>query len=139
MHARALFSGLIVDEYDHAVETAQVGGEAMYVIDDQGFRRHIPAVQVDRAVLEEMKSSIEGHEDQLTEQAAKMMGQDDPFSRAMLEQQIKNMGDHFDQVLQMGIPEEARAYMGMAGFKVRINFHGELLEIVQPGAVAPED
>jgi hypothetical protein len=29
--------------------------------------------------------------------------------------------------------------MGMMGFKIRINLHGEVLEIVQPGTIAPED
>jgi len=139
MQSKALFSGLVVDEFDRPVDTAQVGGEAMYVIDDQGFRRHIPAVDVDRAVLAEMKASVEGHEDLLSEQAAKMMGQEDPFSRAMLEQQIKNIDEHFEQVLQAGIPEDARMYLGMTGFKVRINYHGELLELVQPGQVAPDE
>ena len=35
--------------------------------------------------------------------------------------------------------EEGRAYMGMMGFKVRINRHGELLEVVQPGAIDPDE
>ena len=45
----------------------------------------------------------------------------------------------FEQILEAGIPEESRAYMGMTGFKVRINLHGELLEVVQPGMIDPGD
>ncbi len=134
-----LFAGLVFDENDNPVETATVGAEPMYVVDDAGFRRHIPAEQVDRAILAEMGDMIAGHEDLLSEQAAKMMGQEDIFTKAMLENQFKNIDQQFDQILQTGIPEEGRAYLGMTGFKVRINLHGELIELVQPGMVDPGD
>jgi hypothetical protein len=29
--------------------------------------------------------------------------------------------------------------MGMMGFRVKINVHGEVLEVNQPGMIAPED
>jgi hypothetical protein len=134
-----LFAGLVVDEYDRPVTFALVGDEPMYVVDDAGFNRHIPSEQVDRAVLQQMAEMIEGHEDELSKQAATMMGQDDIFSQAILENQLLNIDERFDELLQAGIPEEGRAYLGMAGFKVRINLHGELLEIVQPGVVDPEE
>lgn len=139
MPTQPLFIGLIVDEADQAVGTAYVGNEPCYVVNDAGFHRHIPSEQVDRQVLQSMRDSIQGHEDLLADQAAKMLGQDDPFSRAMLETQIKNMDKHFDEVLNVGIPEAQRAYIGMLGFKVRINLHGEVLEIIQPGAIASDD
>jgi len=128
-----LFAGLVVDEWDRPVETAYVGDEPCYVVDDAGFRRHIPAEYVDRQVLQIMKSMIAGHEDLLAEQASKMLGQEDIFSRAILEQQIKQIEDQFDMVLNVGIPEEGRAYLGMMGFRVRINVHGDVLEVNQPG------
>lgn len=134
-----MFSGLVVDEYDHPVETSYVGDEPMYVVNDAGFRRHIPAEQVDRAVLEVMTSMIEGHEDELSKQAATMLGQDDIFSQAVLENQLLNIQDQIDQMLQNGIPEDGRAYMGMMGFKIRINLHGELLEVIQPGMIDPNE
>jgi hypothetical protein len=133
-----LFAGLVIDEYDNPVETAYVGDEPMYVVDDQGFRRHIPSAQIDRAVLQEMGEMIKGHEDLLSEQAAKMLGTEDIFSKAMLESQFKNIEQQFEEVLNSGIPEEGRAYMGMAGFQIRINVHGELLEVIQPGMIDPD-
>ena len=133
-----LFAGLVVDELDNAVETAQIGDEPMYVVNDQGFRRHIPAEQIDRAVLNEMGGMIKGHEDLLSEQAASMLGAEDIFSKAMLTKQFENIEEQFDKVLEAGIPEEGRAYLGMSGFKIRINLHGELLEVVQPGMVDPD-
>ncbi|TES90575.1 MAG: hypothetical protein E3J88_03905 [Anaerolineales bacterium] len=132
-----LFAGLVVDEYDNAVETTHVGDEPMYVVNDAGFQRHVPAEQVDKAVLQNMADMIEGHEDELSKAAAKMTGHDDIFSQALLENQLLNIEERFDEILAAGIPEEGRAYLGMTGFKVRINLHGELLEVVQPGMVDP--
>ena len=134
-----MFAGLIVDENDNPVEAAFVGDEAMYVVDDAGFRRHIEAEKVDRAVLKVMTDMIEGHEDEISKQAATMLGQDDLFSQAVLENQLLNIDEQIDQMLNQGIPEEGRAYLGMMGFKVRIDLHGELLEVIQPGIVDDSD
>jgi hypothetical protein len=139
MSRHALFTGLVVDENDQAVSSTQVGEEAFYVVDDVGFKRHISAEQVDRQVLAEMGKMLEGHEEELSEQAAKMIGQDDPFSRAAIEKQLENLDKQFNQVIESGLPEASRAYLGMSGFKVRINIHGDLLEIKQLGSIAPED
>lgn len=137
MSNQALFAGLVVDENDRPAESAVVGGEAFYVVDEAGFRRHIPAAQIDRQILLRMQEMMKGNEDLLSEQAAKMLGQDDIFSKAMIENQLKNIDQQFDALMQQGIPEEARAYLGMVGFKVVINFHGDVVRLDQPSA--PED
>jgi hypothetical protein len=137
MPKQALFAGLVVDEHERSVEVVYVGEEPCYVVDDSGFRRHIPSEQVDRQVLEMMGEMIEGQEDLLSEQAAKMLGQEDIFSRAMIEAQLKNIDQQFETLLETGIPEEGRAYMGMMGFRVKINLHGEIIELEQPGMVDP--
>jgi hypothetical protein len=138
MTSQAVFAGLIIDEYDQAVEVVNIGDEPCYVVNDAGFRRHIPSEQVDRQVFESMVEMIAGHEEVITEQAAKMLGQDDIFSMALIASQLKNIDQQFDNLLQRGIPEEARAYMGMMGFRIRINVHGEVLDIEQPGAIDPD-
>ena len=134
MPRQPLFAGLIVDENDHPADTAYVGDEPCYVVNDNGFLRHIPSEQVDRKVLERMRQQIKGNEDLLSKQAAKMLGTDDIFSKAMLESQLKNIGKQFDTILEMGIPEESRAFMGMSGFKIVINVHGEIVRLDQPAA-----
>ena len=115
----------MVDELDRPAGFRHVGGEAFYVLDDAGFKRHIPAEHVDRQVLERFQELMQGNEGLLSEQAAKMLGQDDIFTKAMIENQLKNIDQQFETLMQQGIPEEARAYMGMTGFKVVINFHGD--------------
>lgn len=133
MTRKAIFEGLVIDELDRPVPVVYIGEDPCYVVDDSGFRRHIPSDHVDRQVLDEMRNQITGHEDMIGEQAAKMMGQDDIFSRAMIMAQLKNIDGQMDQLFETGIPEDARAYMGMMGFRIRINLHGEVLEIEQPG------
>ena len=103
-------------------------------MNDNGFLRHIPSEQVDRKVLEMMRQQISGNEDMLSQQAAKMLGMDDIFSKAMLENQLKNIDKQFDAILEAGIPEESRAFMGMSGFKIVINVHGEIVRLDQPAA-----
>ena len=138
MPKQAIFAGLVVDEFGNPVETTFVGDEPMYVVNDHGFRRHIPSEQVDRQVLQMMTEQIKGNEDVLGEQTAKMLGQDDLFSRAMILNQLKHIDQQIDQIFTTGIPEEGRAYMGMMGFKVIINFHGEVVGVEQPGTITDE-
>jgi hypothetical protein len=134
MPNQPLFAGLVIDELGNPAETAFIGSEPCYVVNDSGFRRHIPAGQIDRAVLAQMTELMKGSEDIISEQTAKMLGQDDPFSKAIIEQQLKNIDQQFDTLMQTGIPEDMRAYLGMMGFKVIINYHGELVRVEQPGS-----
>jgi hypothetical protein len=139
MARKALFSGLIEDENGHSVDTVIVGDEPNYVVDDAGFKRHIPSEQVDRQVLDFMRDQIKGKEDLISGQTAEMLGQDDPFTRAAIENQLKQIEQQFDALLNAGIPEEGRAYMGMLGFRVVINMHGDVLQVIQPSAPASDE
>jgi hypothetical protein len=133
MSRQPLFAGLVVDENGNVADTVFVG-EPMYVVNDAGFRRHIPSEQVDRVVLTQIAGMMKGSEELLSEQTAKMLGQEDIFTRAMLENQIKNIDKQFDQLLQTGLPEDTRVYLGMVGFKIVINVHGEVVRVEQPSA-----
>ncbi len=133
-----LFAGLVIDEFGNAAESALVGDEPCYVVDDAGFRRHIPAEQVDRTVLNQMAEMMKGSEDFLSEQTAKMLGQEDVFTKAAIEQQLKNIDKQFDQLMQTGLPEDLRAYLGMMGFRIIIDMHGEVLKVEQPGMAGDE-
>jgi hypothetical protein len=139
MAHQALFEGLVVDEYENPVGATKVGDEAFYVVDDAGFKRHIASEDVDRQVLQQMGDMMEGMEDAISEQTAKMLGQDDIFTRAMIENQLKNIDEQFDKILEAGLPEGSRAYLGMSGFRIQINYHGEVLDIQQPGMIDPDE
>ncbi|HKI53553.1 MAG TPA: hypothetical protein VJ987_05470 [Anaerolineales bacterium] len=139
MPRQPLFAGLVLDEFGNPAETTVIGDEPCYVVDDAGFRRHIPAEQVDKQVLGQIAELMKGSEDLISEQTAKMLGQEDVFTKAAIEQQLKNIDKQFDQLMQAGIPEDMRAYLGMMGFKVVINMHGEVLDIDQPGIASDDD
>ncbi|MDF1520134.1 MAG: hypothetical protein RQ728_07155 [Brevefilum sp.] len=135
----AIFTGLVYDEYDNPVQSGWIGDEPCYIVDDQGFKRHIPAEEVDRQIWRIMQEQIEGHEDLLSEKAAEMLGQDDIFTMAAIQNQFKNLDSQFDQLAQVGIPEETRMYLGMMGFKIIISIHGDVLDIIQPGIIEGND
>jgi len=135
MANKVLFQDLIYDEIGNRVETAVVGHDMFYVIDDAGFKRHIDADQVDRQVLSVFLQQLEENKDVAVEQALRMMGKDDLFTKAALDAQLNNID--MDQIIAQGIPAQARDMMGMMGFRITINFHGEVIDIAQP--TAPDD
>jgi len=138
MPRQPLFTGLVFDESGNPTESTLVGDEPCYIVDDAGFRRHIPSEQVDRQVLGQIAEMMKGSEDLLSEQTAKMLGQEDVFTVAAIQQQLKNMDKQFDQLLQVGLPEDMRAYLGMMGFRIIIDVHGEVLKVEQPGTITDE-
>lgn len=139
MIKKPLFAGLVIDETGKPAETTYVGDEPCYVIDDAGFHRHVSSEKIDRQVLQQLQDLMKGSEDLISEQTAKMLGQEDLFTVAAIQQQLKNMDKQFDMLLQQGIPEDARAYLGMMGFKVVVNYQGEVLRVEQPGAIDDEN
>lgn len=134
-----LFNGLVFDENDNPVGTGMIGSEPCYVIDDAGFKRHIPSEQIDLEVLAKLGEQIKGNEELIADQAAKMSGQDDLFSHAIIENQLKNMDKQFQLILQTGLPDDTKAYLGMMGFKVIIDIHGSIVDIIQPGRAADDN
>lgn len=140
MSPRALFAGLVSDEAGQAVAVAVVGSQAHYVVVDAGFPFHIPAESVDRQVLALLREQIMANREAVTEGAMHMMGQDDLFTKAMIDSSLNNMDEHFSRLIEQGLPEGARAYLGMLGFRIVLNYHGEVVRLDQPGtAGGPEE
>jgi hypothetical protein len=134
MTNKAVFEGLVVDENENVLEVKYIGGEALYVINDDGFMRHIPAQQVDSQVLEDMKEKIIENKDVISEQTAKMLGQDDIFTHAIINNQLENIDGQLNQLSEQGMPESGRSYLGMLGFKIVVNYHGDVIRVDQPTA-----
>jgi len=124
----ALFAGLIRDEAGEPVETVIVGNTPCYVVLDDGFRRHVEAEAVDRQVLAILRDQFLEHKEIATEAMMQMLHKDDLFTKAMIDASVKNM----DKVLERGLPDDARAWLGMLGFRVIINAHGELVRLDMP-------
>ena len=139
MANKAVFEGLIFDENENMLSISYVGGEAYYVVDDDGFLRHVPSEQVDCQVLEMMREQIQANKELISEQTTRMLGQDDIFTHAIINQQLENIDDHLKLLMKQGLPESGRAYLGMMGFKVIVNHHGEVVRVEQPAAPESEE
>ena len=139
MSRQPLFQGLVVNESNETVSVTHIGEEAHYVINDEGFHRHVPADEIDRAVLQELRNQITDHKDVISNSALKMSGQDDLFTKAMIDSSLNNIDDHMDKLLQQGLPSGARQWLGMLGFRIIVNHRGEILEMSQPGIIDSDE
>lgn len=136
MALSAMFAGLVFDEAGNPLEISHVGTEACYVIDDDGFHRHIDAEQVDRQVLRFLRDQVDDQRDVAVETMLDMMGKDDIFTKAALESSINRM----EEAVGQPIPEEARQWMGMLGFRIIIDEQGNVTDIQMPaGGIEGED
>ena len=64
-----------------------------------------------------------------------MMGKDDIFTKAAVESSIDNIEDSVGQP----IPEEARQFLGMLGFRVVIDYEGTVVDMELPAGEIDED
>ena len=135
MARQALFEGLVYDELEQPLAVSLVGDEAHYVMDDAGFMRHIDSEEVDRQVLAVFLSQLEDNKEMAVEQMLGMMGKDDLFTKAAVDASLRNID--MDQILAQGIPLQARNMLGMLGFRIIINYRGELVRMDQPSV--PDD
>jgi len=128
----ALFTGLVFNEQDEPAEVAYIGAVPHYVILDDGFRRHVEAEKVDRQVMELLRQQILSHRELITQGVLSMLGKDDLFTKAMIDASIQNMDRQIDLLIERGLPEDTRTWLGMLGFKVVVNVHGEVVRLDIP-------
>jgi hypothetical protein len=129
----ALFTDLIYDEAGEKVETTLIGSEAYYVIMDGDFKRHVPAEDIDRQVVQWLQGQVMANKELVSEGIMQLIGKDDLFTKAMIDSSISNM----DQIMQQGLPHDARMMLGMMGFKIIVNIHGELVNLNMPSQEFP--
>jgi hypothetical protein len=132
MATKAIFEGLVFDEEENPVAVKVIGNEAFYVVNDDGFLRHIASDYVDKQVITQLQKQFEENKDAIIEQSAKLLGIEDPFSQAAMASKLGNFEEQYEILKNMGIPENDRMYLGMTGFKIIIDIHGEMMEFRQP-------
>lgn len=128
MAGTAMFSGLVFDQKGQAVEVTWVGERACYVVYEDDFKRHIDAEAIDRQVLRFMRQQVEGSRDLAVDAMLDMMGRDDLFTKAAVESTI----DRMEEAVGQPIPEDARQWLGMLGFKIVIDDQGTVVHIEMP-------
>lgn len=125
----ALFANLIFNERDEPVEVVYLEGNPYYVILDAGFRRHVEAAYVDRQVVTVIHEQILSQRELVIEGILQMMSQDDLFTKALVDTSIEHLDE---RLFEQGIPEEARAWLGMMGFKIVVDHHGDVVRLDMP-------
>ncbi|MBN2005649.1 MAG: hypothetical protein JXA21_19995 [Anaerolineae bacterium] len=135
MRQIAVFEGLIVDEKDQLVQVTYIGDIPHYVVDDEGFLRHIPSEKVDRPILALMEENVLENKEAVIQGMLQFMGKDDLFTKAAVEAAINQMGENMEKFLEIGMPAETRNWLGMMGFKVVIDVHGDVLNVNLPSGV----
>ena len=125
---QAIFSGLIQNEEGQQVDVRYLGGEAFYVIPDGDFLRHVEAAAVDDEVLHRLREQMSGMQDQIVAGVLQFLGREDLFTKASIDMALKNV----DQAFRSADPEQWKPWLGMMGFRVIVNVHGEVVRIEQP-------
>ncbi|MGB9593783.1 MAG: hypothetical protein ACPL7R_06580 [Anaerolineae bacterium] len=139
MTKKPLFENLIYNEEGEPVGVAYVGDEPCYTIPEYGFLRHVPARDVDQQILARLRDEILRHRDLVTPQILELLGRDDLFTKAAVDATLQNLDKQVDQMMEFGLPEEARLYLGMMGFRATVNVHGELVDLTLPAQELPEE
>ncbi|MCL4298888.1 MAG: hypothetical protein KJ077_24340 [Anaerolineae bacterium] len=134
-YRQALFTGLIYNEEGQPVETTFIGSEPNYIILDGDFKRHVAAEEVDRQVINWLQEQATANKDLVSAGMMTMLGKDDLFTKAMIDSSLNQM----DRVMEQGLPDEARTMLGMLGFKIIVNTHGEVVKIDMPGQEVDEE
>lgn len=137
--AKALFEGLVRDENERAVPVVYVGADPTYVVIEDGMRYHIDARMVDTQVMEIFQENIKSHQPELAEAMMKFMGSKDLFTKVSIDKNLRDFDKNLPQLYEQGIPAEARQYLGMMGFRVVINRHGDLVKLDMPSAVDEDE
>ncbi|MCL5998437.1 MAG: hypothetical protein M1546_20645 [Chloroflexi bacterium] len=131
---KALFEGLVTDESGNAVDVAYIGEDPTYVVTEDGFKYHVDAQRVDEQVLDVFRQQVSENQNLVSDGMLKMMGKDDLFTKAAVDSSLRNMDKNFATLFEQGIPEQARMYLGMLGFRVVINRQGDVVKMDMPSA-----
>jgi hypothetical protein len=132
---KALFEGLVFNEEGEAVTVDQVGTQPFYVVPDADFRRYVETETIDRQVLEWLYKQVLSNQEAVTEGMMSMLGQEDLFTKAMIDASIQDMDQQMERLMQHGLPQGVQAWLGMLGFRIVVDVHGEVVEIDAPSVV----
>ncbi len=134
-NAQALFDGLVFNEAGEPAQVAYIGGVAHYAVPDDGFLRHVAARSVDDAVLDRLQEQVSSVQDELVAAVLRMLGKEDIFTKAALEASVRNLKDNVRQ----SEPQQWAPMLRLMGFRIVVNVHGEVVEIIYPEQAAEEE
>lgn len=128
LQRQALFAGLVYNEEGQSAELAYIGGVAHYVINDAGFLRHVESSRIDNQVLADLKARIGSMQGDIVRGILQMLGKDDILTKAALDASIRNL----EQNVRQSDPNQWGPWLRLFGFRVVVDVHGQVLEVVYP-------
>ena len=137
--SKAVFEGLVFDTSDKPVASSQVGADATYVVIEDGFAYHVDAHRVDEQVMARFAGQVQENRDLIGEGMMKMLGKDDLFAKVSVDRALKNFSQQAAKIYETGIPQETRAYLGMLGFRIVIDRHGDVQRIDMPTQASDDE
>jgi len=132
---KALFPGLVYGESGEVADVVHIGDEAFYVILDDGFRRHVEASTIDNAVIADLQEHILSMREEIVPGMLQMLGKTDLFTKAAVDSSIRNL----DTGIRQGNPEQWAPMLKLLGFRVVVDIHGNVVEMIYPSAPEEED
>jgi hypothetical protein len=139
MPRQALFTGLIFNENGQPVDVTYVGDEPCYAIPEYDFLCHVSARDVDAQIITQLRDQMLTHREIVTAQILQMMGTDDLFTKAAVDSTLQNLDKQIDLMMEHGLPEDVRMYLGMMGFRATVNVHGEIVDLNLPAQEEPDE
>ena len=128
MAARAMFGGLVQDSRGDLVNVRRIGADEVYVVREDGFDWHLEAGKVDAAIWSHMKQMFVEHRDLIPPEALQALTNGDIFQQAAIESAL----DRVDEIERIEMPPQQRDLLALLGFRVVIDYHGDVLEVVMP-------
>jgi len=126
-----LFADLVFNESGERTKVVYIGATPYYAIPEDDFLRHVEAEHIDSQIVASLQERIRAMSDLVTENAIRLLGQEDLFTRASIEQAIENM----HRILEPGAVDvdQLRTALWMAGFAAVVDVHGDLVRLEVPG------
>ena len=134
LYHRAMFPGLVYNEEGERAEVVYIGGIAHYAIPDQGFVRHVEARRVDDVVIAQLKEQITSMQDEVVVGILQMLGKHDLFTKAAIDASIRNL----DKSIRQTDPNQWAPMLQLMGFRIVVDIHGEVVEVIYPTAPQSE-
>jgi hypothetical protein len=131
---KALFPGLVYNQAGEEARVVSIGGVAHYAIPDEGFLRHVEAFRVDEAAVDALQETMSSMRGEIVAGMLQMMGTDDILAKAALEASIDNVGPS----LRRSDPSQWSPMLRLYGFRIVVDVHGHLQEIIYPRQDAPD-
>ena len=89
---------------------------------------------MDDAVIAQLQEQITSMQDEVVQGMLEMLGKKDLFTKAAIDASIRNL----DQGIRQSDPEQWVPWLQLFGFRVMVDVHGEVVELIYP-TVPTED